>query len=186
MIVGISGYAQSGKDTAAVVLAPYGWRRVAFADALKSVAFECNPWLMYGRTGRDPFQFRLAGVVGGCGWDEAKTRYPEVREFLQRLGVAAREYIHPDVWVNAALDKASEADNVIVTDVRFINEFDAIKARGGRVIRVHRPGVGPANAHVSETGLDGAVFDAHVLNDGDLGLYRSRLLDVIGEVRHAA
>jgi hypothetical protein len=34
---------------------------------------------------------------------------------------------------------------VVVTDVRYKNEVAAILARGGKVVRLHRPGLGPAN-----------------------------------------
>jgi len=63
--------------------------------------------------------------------------------------------------------------NWIITDVRFPNEFDAVKAKGGLVIRVNRPGHGTsmvalANAHPSETALDGHDFDHVIENDGNL------------------
>ena len=44
MIVGITGYAQHGKDTAAQVLVTeFGFVRVGFADALKELALAVNP-----------------------------------------------------------------------------------------------------------------------------------------------
>ena len=75
-----------------------------------------------------------------------------LREFLQRLGNAVRDAIHPDFWVNALFNTYTK-NNIIIADVRFPNEAEAIKARGGKLIRIERPGAGAGN-HISETALD--------------------------------
>ena len=58
--------------------------------------------------------------------------------------------------------------NWIITDCRFPNEAEAIKDRGGIIIRVDRPGVEPVNAHPSETALDNLDFDYRIANVSDL------------------
>lgn len=85
---------------------------------------------------------------------------PTPRKLLQLLGTeCGREIIHPNIWVNALFadykdivknvksfkeepnsTKAYEMEkpNWIITDVRFPNEAQAIKDRGGIVIRVNR------------------------------------------------
>ena len=46
MIIGLSGYAQSGKDTIAEMLTMnYGFRRLAFADNIRKAIFKLNPIL---------------------------------------------------------------------------------------------------------------------------------------------
>ena len=66
--------------------------------------------------------------------------------------------------------------NWIITDVRFPNELQAIKDRGGINIRINRPcsicgGVGyhkldcRPSEHISETALDNAEFDYVIEND---------------------
>jgi hypothetical protein len=55
-----------------------------------------------------------------------------------------------------------------VSDCRYPNEAAAIRARGGLVLRVERPGVEPINAHRSEVALDGFDFDAVIDNDGSI------------------
>ena len=75
-----------------------------------------------------------------------------------------RSDLGPDAWLNAVLSQLP-AGPVVITDVRMPNEADAIKAAGGRVIRIMRPGVGPANGHITELGLDGYDFDASFVND---------------------
>jgi dephospho-CoA kinase len=42
-LVGLTGYARSGKDTAAQVLINDGFNRVAFADPMKNMLYALNP-----------------------------------------------------------------------------------------------------------------------------------------------
>jgi hypothetical protein len=166
LIVGLSGYGQSGKDTAAAFMADYGFTRLAFADPLKAVALACDPGMA------DIETRSLRSIVERYGWEKTKQYFPDARIFLQHLGVAVREHVDPDAWVNALFRQTSPGRRYVVTDVRFPNEATAIKARGGIVVRVHRPGVGAVNAHMSETALDDWDFDAHLFNDGDLDALR--------------
>jgi hypothetical protein len=79
------------------------------------------------------------------------------RLLLQKIGTDLFRYqLHPNCWVNATMvDYKGEKDlrekigiprelpliypNWIITDVRFPNEAQAIKDRGGIIIRVNRP-----------------------------------------------
>ena len=167
-LVGLSGYGQSGKDTAAAFMSEYGFARLAFADPLKAVAVECST--------------ALRALVGEYGWEYVKREHPEHRVFLQHLGVAVREHVAEDAWVQACLRQVQPDRRYVITDVRFPNEAEAIKALGGVIVRVHRPGVGAVNAHHSETALDGWAFDAHVFNDGDLEHYRARVGLLLAEL----
>jgi hypothetical protein len=75
-------------------------------------------------------------------------------------------------WVDYALNSVVDGTKVVIADVRYPNEADAIKALGGKVYRVERDGVGPANAHASENALEGYEFDGTLYNQGTIrGLY---------------
>lgn len=70
--------------------------------------------------------------------------------------------------------------NWIITDVRFPNEFDAIKAKGGLIVRVNRPGYDTSMvAHPSETALDGHDFDVVIENNGDLDDLKQKVLKML-------
>jgi hypothetical protein len=160
-LIGVSGYAQAGKDSIGAVLCDgWGFERVGFADALKAVLESTDP--------------AVDEVVAPLGWEDAKRAYPHepwdhtVRDLLQRLGVAVREHVDPDAWVTAALRGLKPGGAYVITDLRFPNEYEAIRERGGQVWRVTRPGTAPVNAHVSETALDGHQFDETIVNDGTL------------------
>ena len=170
MIVGFSGYLRSGKDTAAKALLAEGWEHRSFAKALKDMAYALNP-IVEVRGVTPPL--RLAGVVDALGWERAKDAYPEIRALLQRLGTdAGRKVLGDDIWVETAIKNWMAdgwSENAVFTDVRFPNEADAIRLRGGMVIRVTRLGTAPVSAaevHPSETALDGYEFDAWINNNG--------------------
>lgn len=183
MLIGLSGYARSGKDTVAGVLRPFGFTRYAFADELRDEVYAATPTMPDGRG--------LASVVDEYGWDAAKTSSPyaaEIRSSLQAHGVNARNEHGIDYWVSrverrVAGDQIAGAGQlVVVTDVRFRNEAQWIVENGGEVWRVERPGVAAVNGHISEHDLDEWRFDERVANSGSVedlrqvvtGLLRSR------------
>lgn len=174
MIIGVSGYARAGKDEIAKILVEeFDFKRVAFADKLREVLYALNPIVdTWGRVAEgsqigipdEPFSVTyLQDVIEDerYGWDGYKeSPYgPEIRRLLQRLGTeAGRNTLWDSIWVDAALKDYKPGDRLVVPDMRFPNEFDAIKARGGMTWRVNRKGVGPANSHASETALDNHQF----------------------------
>ena len=159
-LIGLTGYAQSGKDTLAnILMDKYGYRRIAFADTIREFLYEVNPMVACSPTGY------LKDLVNLVGWDKAKQE-PQVRRLLQDLGVTARKLIDEDIWVKIALRNLSAGDRVVITDVRFENEAKSISALGGQLWRVKRAGVDAVNAHISETQLDGYRVDQIFLNNG--------------------
>lgn len=157
-LIGVTGYAEHGKDSIGKVLvSEFGFKRFAFADILKSMALALNPYV------DSEYTLRLYQLVQDQGWDRAKKENAEVRRFLQALGTeGVRDHIGEDAWVDA-LEKALLEDgqlswksrqsrplvwgNVVVTDVRFLNEAAWVKRLSGRLWRVTR-----LNA-------DGTVYD---------------------------
>jgi len=161
-IIGLTGYAQSGKDTfASILVEKYGYSRIAFADKIRDFLYGINPMVACSPTGY------LQDLVNLVGWDKAKQE-PQVRRLLQDLGISARDLISEDIWVNAALSSVSKDQRVVVTDVRFENEAAMIKSMGGQLWRVKRSGVGPVNDHVSESEMDGYKVDQIFVNNGTL------------------
>ena len=162
MIIGVSGRKRSGKDTFAKrLIEAHGFRRESFADPLRDMAYALNP--LVDDVGR------LAGVVDAIGWERAKDEHPEIRRLLQRLGTeAGRKVLGKNIWVDTAMRKTADGELVVFTDCRFTNEADAIRERGGHIVRIERPGLADGDAHPSETSLDDYAFDFIVYNDGGL------------------
>lgn len=112
------------------------------------------------------------------------------RKILQLLGTeCGREIIHPKIWVNALFtDYKPSIDHWIITDVRFPNEIDAIRERGGIIIRVNRKhgyvtpeGIWkemPINYHESETALDNYRFDYAIDNNGSIEQLEKKVKEI--------
>jgi hypothetical protein len=177
-IIGLTGYAQSGKDTLAKILVDeYGYRRVAFADKIREFLYEINPMVACSPTGY------LKDLVDLVGWDKAKQE-PQVRRLLQDLGVGARKLFGEQFWVAQALLNISSLEKIVITDVRFTNEAESIKKyNGAQVWRVKRSGVSAVNTHVSETEMDGHPVDQIFSNNGSIedleNLVRARMQNAI-------
>lgn len=170
-IVGLCGYARTGKDTVGKVLVEdHGFQRVSFADKLREFALASDPFVALDIDTHDgqAHYARLSLVVEAYGWEGAKD-HEDVRTLLQKMGTeAGRRILGDDVWVRPCISALKEGGSYVFTDVRFQNEADAIRANGGEVWRVVRPGHGPINGHPSETSLDGYPVDWTIHNTGTL------------------
>jgi hypothetical protein len=160
MIIGLTGYARSGKDTVANILVEnYGYKRIAFADKIRELLYETNP-----QVGGN----RLQHLISTYGWEVAKSQ-PEVRHLLQSLGVGARKTFGDNHWIVEALKNITREGNYVITDVRFKNEAEWLKdIYNAEIWRVTRPGVKAINSHISETQLDDYKFDFTLHNEGTL------------------
>ena len=103
-----------------------------------------------------------------------------VRRILQWWGTEYRRNQDPDYWTKAWSRKVEQLDlariHVLVDDVRFINELTAIKAHGGLIIKIERPGFDGANNHTSETSLDDyTAWDGTIVNDGTLEEFKAKV-----------
>ena len=160
LLIGLSGYARTGKDTVAAQLVTfYGYQRRAFADPLRATLLALDPYLTNGE--------RYSSLMDRLGYEEAKdhpVHGPEVRRLLQRMGTEAGRGIHGDsVWVDAAMRNLDRP--TVLTDVRFANEAAEIRRLGGVVWEIARPGCGPATGHASDVSIPG---DRVLVNAGTL------------------
>ncbi len=173
-LIGLWGYAGAGKDTAAEALVADGWTRAAFAGPVYAALLALDPKVA-------DHGWRVSDVVHEQGWDSAKRSYPEVRRLLQRMGTEAGRRVHGEnVWIDALFRTVDPGQRVVITDVRYENEAAEIRHRGGRVISITRPGVGPANDHASESGLTGWPFDYALVNDGTPVDLHAKMRAIVG------
>ena len=149
-LIGLVGYPGSGKDALAAELCRWGgFTRYAFGDSVKSLLLATDK--TYGDSLERLEDWKRRGLH-------------ETREKLQRLGQRLRDY-DEDFWVKSM--PAIIADRAIITDIRYDNELDWVKSKGGIVVAVHRPGYGPVNDHKSETNTTRllALADTTVTNN---------------------
>lgn len=180
-LIGLSGKAGAGKDTVFTVVRELAARagcsavRDAFADRLKESAAAALGIVSGGWEFCNDLKDR-----GEVVWDLpdlAETRLTG-RQFLQYYGTEAhRDVFGDDFWIRAVLPNPSAAffgrkdrfDLLVVTDVRFDNEAQAIKECGGEMWRVDRWGAGAAaSGHASEGGIAEELIDRVIDNNGSM------------------
>lgn len=94
------------------------------------------------------------------------------RQLLQTLGTDwGRAFVGADVWLRMAgrrIDAlhAAGATTVVVADVRFENEAEWIRNRGGEVWRIAREPATAAAEHASEAGIPASLIDRTIDNTG--------------------
>lgn len=115
------------------------------------------------RTGKGSvwsFAAEIKAIAKSMGWDGVKD--DRGRKLLQDVGMAGRAY-DPWTWVS----KMPTDQPIIIDDVRFLNEAEAIRAVGGIVVRIIRPGLTPMD-HESETEQRYIIADYTLINDEEL------------------
>ena len=181
MIVGLHGLARSGKDTfGEYLITAFNHKQryfehMAFATQLKNMCkehFDLSDDQLWerGKNIRETPDLRFP--KGHSGTSSNPSDYWTPREIMQHFGSFYRR-IRPDYWVYA-LDKEAKKqryEDIIITDVRHINECDYVKKNGGVLIKIVRPVVHEIHGmdHESETALnDYNDFDIVINNDGTL------------------
>jgi len=176
-----------------------GWEIRKFAGKLKDIA-EHLTGIPIEKFEDQEFKKTNLGPEWDYQIDEFNTPTKmTVRDFLQKLGTdAMRMGLHDNVWVNALMadykhEKTCDCEkecrctfklpNWIITDVRFPNEAQAIKDKGGIIIRVDRPGVSPINDHPSEIGLDGWKFDYRIANVSDIYSLKQTVEQILKHIK---
>jgi hypothetical protein len=167
LVIGITGRKRHGKDSVGLWLArQYGYQPLSFAGTLKEAAA-----LIFGLTFEQLHGDTADKERTDPRWGKSS------REILQLLGTEVGRAIHPEVWIRSAFLHAEKAgyERVVITDVRFPNEAEAVRARGGKVIKVVRPSLVTTDQHASEAGVDDITPDVEFLNDGTMDDLRSKV-----------
>ena len=160
MILGLGFRARSGKDcTGEYLQKHFGFTQAAFADKLKKAAmliFELSYEQVYGDRKE----------IIDSRWNDTP------RNILQKMGTECmRNGYSKDIWVRALemrIRREGIANDWCVTDVRFVEEAQAIKDWGGIVVRVDRPAAPriATSQHLSETEMDSYTGWDYALNNG--------------------
>jgi len=160
--IAFSGKMQVGKTTSADYLVQkYGFNKLSFAGKLKEIAKDL--W---------PEQFE-------CG--------QKPRKLLQDLGMKMRE-IDQDVWVKylvRIVRSLPKESNIVVDDLRFMNEYKVLKNEGFFIVRIVREvPPSPFDDHPSEKEVEQMPYDLLLLNTGTLDrLYEKldKIMEMVGK-----
>lgn len=147
-LIGLCGPAGCGKDSVRSILEMQAdFAGLAFAEPIRNMLREL---------------FTSNGVSDEYITDRAlkETEVPGLgysyRHMAQTLGTEwGRQCMSPDFWLNVANTYMADLRGqgyrkFVVSDVRFANEAAWVRAQGGVVWLIDRPGIAPVRQHVSE------------------------------------
>lgn len=153
MIIGITGLAGSGKDTAAdYLVARYGFEKISFATIMKRMLAVAGLPEPSNRDDKEklvegfPFTWRHAAQTIGTEW--------------------GRMCLEEDIWVKLTMNSLDPDKDYVVSDVRFDNEARAILVKGGINIKLtgREVDLNTSASHVSENGLQDDLISATIPN----------------------
>lgn len=161
-IYGLAGLAQTGKDTAAILLKDaLGAQCLTFAEP---VTIACANELAMTHN----YFLSLAK-------NKALSNGLTKRQFMQQMGKYIRQSdaFYMVNHMHARLRAIQQP--VIITDVRMPQEADYIRSRGGMIIHIKNPNAEPAPADETEQHLDHVKGDLLLTNDSDKLAYENNV-----------
>ena len=183
MKIGLIGLIGSGKNTVGDILEKsLGYEKHSFAEPLKDTLSAIYGWdraLLEG----DTEESRAFRETKDLYWSERLGRDIIPRKELQVFGTeVVRQHYHENIWVESLLARIKNEKNVVITDVRFVNEMEALYKAGVTLVRVSRNdpqwlndlivrGIKPEGVHISEIEWvqRRSLISYTIHNNGDLG-----------------
>jgi hypothetical protein len=176
-IIGITGKANSGKNTVAEIIEQASGKSTIdyFAYPIYRAVSEIFNIPIAQLARRDTketvipgfaFTYRRAMQTLGTEWG---------RDMLDReLWLKLMQHRHNDWEIGQSTEHVPDRF-FLITDTRFANEATWIKEEGGLLLEVVRPGIEPIQTHASEAGC-GVEPDVVINNNGDLELLREKVI----------
>lgn len=162
MILGITGFKGSGKDTFAQPFIDSGFHQLRFADPLKAML---RAMLLDAGTEPSLIHEMIEGNSKEIPFTVLGDQTP--RFAMQTLGTEWRNLLHKELWTRIMARKlmfAPKQQSVIITDVRFPHEVDCLKAFGGKIIKIYRKSCQVTN-HDSERHIGSLPADIVIHNN---------------------
>lgn len=184
MLIGLVGLIGSGKDTVANrLVSHHGFIQDSFAKSLKDAVSNIFGWdrmLLEGNTKEsrawrekeDPF------------WSKKFGKPITPRWILQYFGTeVCRGNMLDSIWVDSTMARYT-GKNTVISDTRFINEIEQIRAQGGKIVLVKRTTMPnkqemiDSGAHRSEWDWIGTDYDYVLENTSTIESLYKQIYDM--------
>lgn len=203
-LIGLTGPAGCGKDTIADYLcAAHGFARYAYADPLRmevAHAFGVDVDLLMDRAQKErPTDLLALDRCRETGFAEAMRYHYYMadiprspRWIMQHWGTDYRRKIWGhDYWTREAENAIADMDRagitrIVITDVRFEDEAEFIRAKRGQLWHIHRPNLLDVNPHISERGVAIHDTDIEIINSTTIGNLHTQVAMMVMSGRVAA
>lgn len=188
MIIAISGKIGSGKSTVGDIFQREGFVLDSFAKSVKDI---CCILFGYDRNmieGSTPEDRKWRETIDNK-YTNLISRDFTPRDAMVLVGTEfGRNMIHPNIWIETLFNRYDNNKDLLITDLRFPNEYKQIKEKGGIVIRINRPNLTKltnlnSSNHISECALDNHIFDYVINNDSTLNDLENIVLNIINEIK---
>ncbi len=175
IIIGFTGPAGCGKDTAAMALVrQLGFTRMSFAAPIKealNAMFGWDPGMWLDREWKERYL---------DGFRESP------RTLAQTLGTEWARALDPDFWVKVMDHRIDlgpvKLERVVISDVRFPNEATWIRSHGGHVINASRDLDTVVAEHSSEAGLSWDLIDFQLANSGGVKQLEKETVELVRDI----
>lgn len=207
MLIGITGKAGSGKDTTAEIMGcSLKLRKIAFAEPMKTFCKQVYDWTEEHVNGslKEIEDKRYPRPQASLHWYELPfawfykkvkkkeylprgPHYLTPRFAMQQLGTEWGRNCFSNTWIDLAKRKWSkireDGYSVAVTDVRFLNEAEAISEDAGWLVKVVRNKEVTSNFHKSESELTNIEADFQIENNASLADLKCSISNFLNLVR---
>ncbi len=164
-LLALTGDSRVGKDeTAKILVKDFGFEQRAMADGIREILLGLNPIIK----DNGGVVWELLDLFDNChgNWDTIKAQSSESVQYMINLGQSCRNVLGETCWLDKVLPSDADTQKIVISDCRQVNEYEAIKARGGQVWKITRPNVKIKRG--MDGLLDGLEFDHIIDNRGSL------------------
>lgn len=166
MILGITGFKGSGKDTFAKPFIEFGFLHLRFADPLKAML---RTMLIDAGLDLRLVHEMIEGNSKEIPFSVLGDKTP--RFAMQTLGTEWRDMLHKELWTRIMFGKlermgalTSYGPSVVITDARFPHEVEMLRQCNAKLIRISRATC-RATGHESEVHIDSLPVDIVIHNN---------------------
>jgi len=144
-LIGVLGKKKSGKDTCGnYLIENYKFKRYAFADPIKKITevlFDFNEDQLNGNECKDSLDFRWY-ITPRDAFQKIGTEFGQ--NMIYKLFPKLKQKLGDEIiWIRLFKKwyEKNKTSDIVITDVRFPYEIEAIKALGGVIVKIERDNI---------------------------------------------